>query len=256
MNSASCTTSFTVKQPQPPVVGCSASPTTVHPGDPVTISARGSSPDVSKIGKRSFSASAGALKEGETTAGNQPGEFTTVATLDTTGVQPGPVNVTIGITDVHGLSASCIATASVEALPAPVTVTSETLISDCDFKNEKKRARIDNECKATLDEVALRLQHEPNGKLVVVGYAEEQEVVEVNQLESLRAANAKGYLTSGEAKQQIDPGRIEVRQSSDRGNGSKAKFYFVPEGATFTVKDTTIVDESSLPADKTGVPKQ
>jgi hypothetical protein len=256
MNSASCTASFTVKQPQAPVVGCSATPTTVHPGDPITISAQGSSPDVSRIKDRSFSTSAGAIKEGQTTAGGQPGEFTTTASLDTTGVQPGPINVTIGVTDVHGLSGSCVATANVEAVPAPVvTEVSETLISDCDFKNEKKRARIDNECKATLDEVALRLQHEPNGKVVVVGFAEEEEEVQVKDLEALRAFNAKSYLTGGEAKQQIDASRIEVRQSSDRGNGQKAKFYFVPEGGNFTVQDTTIVDEATLPADRTGAPK-
>ncbi len=256
MNSASCSASFTVKQPQAPVVGCSASPSTVHPGDAVTISVQGSSPDVSRIKERKFSTSAGAIKEGETTAGNEAGQFTTTATLDTTGAQPGPINVTTGVTDVHGLSATCVATTNVEALPAPVTVVSESLISDCDFKNEKKRARVDNECKATLDEIALRLQHEPNGKLVVVGYAEEEEQVEVKDVESLRAFNAKTYLTGGEAKQQIDATRIEVRKSSDRGNGQKDKFYFVPEGGTFTVKDTTIVDEASLPADKTGAPKK
>jgi len=144
----------------------------------------------------------------------------------------------------------------VEALPAPVTIVSESLISDCEFKNAKKLARIDNECKAVLDEVALRLQHEPNGKLVVVGYAQEEEEVKVTEVEGLRAYNAKAYLTGGEAKQQIDASRIEVRQSEDRGTGSKAQFYFVPEGGTFTVKDTTVVDESSLPADKTGAPKK
>ncbi len=256
MNSASCSASFTVKQPHPPEVACSANPTTVHPGDPVTISAQGSSPDASQIKDPNFTASAGAVGQGQTTPGSQPGQFSTTATLDTSNVPPGPLNVTVGVTDVHGLSATCVATANVEALPAPVTVVSESLISDCEFKNQKKLARIDNECKAVLDEVALRLQHEPNGKLVVVGFAEEQEEVEVNNVESLRAYNAKSYLTGGEAKQQIDASRIEVRKSDARDTGAKAQFYFVPEGGTFTVKDTTIVDESSLPANKTGAPKK
>jgi outer membrane protein OmpA-like peptidoglycan-associated protein len=256
MNSASCSASFTVKQPQPPQVACSATPTTVHPGDPVNLSVQGSSPDGSSIKDRNFSASAGSVKEGETTAGGQPGQFSSTAVLDTSNAPPGPLNVTVNVTDVHGLSATCVATANVEALPAPVTIVSESLISDCEFKNAKKLARIDNECKAVLDEVALRLQHEPNGKLVVVGYAEEQEEVEVNNVESLRAYNAKSYLTGGEAKQQIDASRIEVRKSDARDTGAKAQFYFVPEGGTFTVKDTVIVDESSLPADKTGAPKK
>ena len=257
MNSASCTASFTVKQPRAPVVGCSASPSTVHPGDPVTISVQGSSPDVSRIQDRKFSTSAGAVKDSQTRAGSQPGQFSTVATLDTTGVQPGPISVTVGITDVHGLSGSCVATANVEALPLPpVEVIKESLVSDCQFKNQKKLARIDNECKATLDDVALRLQQQPNGKLVVVGYAEEEEEVAVTDVESLRAFNAKTYLTGGEAKQQIDSNRIEVRKGAARDQGSKAVFYFVPEGGTFTVQQTSIVDESSLPADKTGAPKK
>ena len=253
-NSASCTGSFTVKQPQAPQVACSATPSTVKPGEPITINVEGKSPDESRIAKRTATASAGALKEGETVAGSQPGEFTTVATLDTTNVAPGPINVSVGVTDVHGLSGSCVATANV--LAPPVEVVSETLISDCDFNNPKKLARVDNECKAVLDEVALRLQHEPNGKLVVVGCAEEEEVTKVSGVDALRAANAKAYLTGGEAKQQIDVSRIEIRTSSTHDCGKKARLYFVPEGGTFTLKDTVIVDESTLPANRLGEPSR
>ena len=151
-----------------------------------------------------------------------------------------------------------MATASVVAPPPPAApeVVSETLVNSCEFKNEHRLARVDNECKAVLDEVALRLQQEPNGKLVIVGYADEEIEAQVNDVESLRAANTKSYLTTGEAKQQIDPNRIEVRKSSDRNSGNTVKFYFVPQGGSFTVKDTTIVDESSLPQDRTGAPKK
>lgn len=258
LNSASCSASFTVKQPQAPVVGCSATPSSVRPGDPITISVNGKSPDLSPIKNRNFSASAGSLKEGNTTVGSDPGQFTTVATLDTTNAPPGPLSVNVGVTDVHGFSGSCVATVSVVAPPPPPApeVVSETLMSQCDFKNPKKLARVDNECKAVLDEVALRLQHEPNSKLVVVGYGQEDEDARVNNVEALRAANTKSYLTGGEAKQQIDPARIEVRESNARDSGQAAKFYLVPEGGTFTVKDTTVVDEGALPKDRTGRPKK
>ena len=257
LNAATCTTAFTVKQPQPPSLACSATPSSVDPGQPVTLTVQGSSPDGSRIEKRNFSTSAGALKEGDTTVGSQPGQFTTVATLDTTNAPPGALTVNVGVTDVHGFSGSCTATTSINAPPPPpVQVASESLISDCDFTNAKKMARVDNQCKATLDEVALRLQQEPNGRLVIVGYSEETEDVLVNNVEGLRAVNAKSYLTGGEAKQQIDSARIEARESSDRGNGSKARFYFVPEGGNFTVQNTTVVDESALPADRTGAPKK
>jgi len=255
-STATCTSAFTVKQPQNPQVGCSVNPTSVKPGEPITVSVHGSSPDGSRIAKRDFSASAGALKEGQTSAGGQPGEFTTVATLDTSNAAPGPINISVGVTDVHGFSGSCTASASVTAPPPPPEVASETLISSCDFKNDRTLARVDNECKAALDDVALRMQHEPNGKLVIVGYADPDEAAQVNDLASLRAANAKSYLTGGEAKQQIDPGRIEARESEARDNGNTARFYFVPEGGNFTVKDTTVVDENSLPTDRTGAPSK
>lgn len=256
-NSASCSASFTVKQPQAPVVGCSMSPSSVRPGEPITISVNGKSPDQSAIQKRNFSSSSGALKEGNTTVGSEPGAFTTIATLDTTNAPPGPLSVNVGVTDVHGFSGSCVATANVVAPPPPAPeVVSETLVSQCDFKNPKKLARVDNECKAVLDEVALRLQHEPNSKLVIVGYAQEDEDARANNVEALRAANTKSYLTGGEAKQQIDSARIEARESNARDSGQTAKFYLVPEGGTFTVQNTTVVDESSLPADRTGKPKK
>ena len=133
---------------------------------------------------------------------------------------------------------------------------SESLVSECDFNNAKKLARVDNECKAALDQVAIRMQQEPNGRLVIVGYADDQNESLVNDVEALRAANAKNYLTGGEAKQQIDASRIETRKSSARDSGNAAKFYFVPEGGTFTLKDTTTVDENSLPANRTGVPQK
>jgi hypothetical protein len=255
-STATCSDSFTVKQPQNPQVGCSVSPASVKPGEAITVRVHGTSPDGSRIENRNFSASAGAVKEGQTSVGSQPGEFTTIATLDTTNAPPGTLSVKVGVTDIHGFSGECTATASVIAPPPPPQVASETLISECEFKNPKKLARVDNECKAILDEVALRLKQEPNGKLVVVGFAEEEKKGRVNDVESLRAANTKTYLTAGEAKQQIDANRVEVRKSSARDNGNTAKFYFVPEGGTFSLPNTTVVDEDSLPADRTGAPKR
>jgi hypothetical protein len=73
-------------------------------------------------------------------------------------------------------------------------------------------------------------------------------------LDSLCAVNAKTCLTCKEAKQQTDPGRIDVRTRNERGNGQKDKFYFVPEGRTFSVTNTTIAEESLSPSDRSGAP--
>ncbi len=244
-NTASCSVPFTVKEPRPPQVSCSATPTTIEAGSgtPVTLSAQASSPDQRKIEKRDFSASAGAVQAGQTSVGGQVGQFSSTATLDTKGVQPGPIEVKMAVTDVRGLTGTCVATVNVEQPPAPPVV-NETAIGECDFNNPHKQARVDNQCKAVLDEAALRLQHEPDAKLIVVGNAGAEEVAAEPQIGDQRAVNVKYYLTSGEGGQKVDPSRIEVRKAT---GGDKATLYFLPAGGTFTQEQQTVaVDETSV----------
>lgn len=245
LNKASCTASFTVKEPRPPIVACSASPSTINAGDPVTISANGSSPDDRAIKSRNFRASAGTLQEGQTSAGAEPNAWSSTATLDTASAQPGAINVTVGVTDVRGLSASCVASVNVNTPPPPVTVVEATYMDECGFITDAKRpARVDNACKAVLDQVSMRLQREPDGKLVIVGYQEEQEDAIMVDMASHRAVNAKAYLTSGEGQSQIDPSRIQALKG--KPGDKKAKFYFLPPGATFTVEEATVIDETTI----------
>jgi outer membrane protein OmpA-like peptidoglycan-associated protein len=246
-NTASCTASFTVKQPRPPVVACSASPASVKPGEPITVTVTGSSPELSAIDKHSFSTSSGALKEGETQHGDQPGSFTQTATIDTTNTAPGTINVNVGVTDVHGLSSTCTASAEVAAPPPPPApvVAQAQLVGKCDFKDSK--ARVDNTCKATLDGIALQLQNDPGSRLVVIGSTDSSDAQGKN-LESYRAVNVRNYLTKGEGKQQIDASRIEIRKTSDQTAGKAAQLYIVPQDGQFNIENTEIVDESTLPA--------
>jgi hypothetical protein len=103
-------------------------------------------------------------------------------------------------------------------------------------------SRIDNECKAVLDEVSLRLQHEPESRLVIVGNAEPTE--KRLNLAAERAVHSKAYLTGGEAKQAIEPNRIECRTGSE---GTKTvDFWDLPPGATFSVEGTKKVDEQPI----------
>jgi hypothetical protein len=129
---------------------------------------------------------------------------------------------------------------TVEAPPPPPPQASK--LSSCDFPNTKKPWRVDNTCKAVLDDVAQRLQHDPDAKLVVVGNAEPTE--KRKDLAAERAVDAKAYLSGGEARQGIDPSRIEVRTGSA---GTKtADFWIVPAGATFSEPGTSTVDESTV----------
>jgi hypothetical protein len=245
-NVAACDVAFTVKQPRPPVVSCSASPTTIVAGvpTPVTINVQGSVPDGRPIQSRKFSASAGSVQEGQTSVGAAPGEWASIATLDTRGVQPGKIDVNVGVTDSRGLSSNCLASVAVEAPPAPPPPPSVAQLGQCDFSNGRKPARVDNACKAALDDAAMKLKQDPAAKLVIVGFANTAEEAKVPQLSGLRALSAKSYLTGGEGGQGIEASRVEIRKG--QGEGQNAVLYWVPAGGNFTGENTSAIDEAQL----------
>jgi len=251
----SCTATFTVKEPpkNPPVLTCSANPSTVRAGEPSTITVQGTSPDKVRITNLSWQSSGGrSTGQGNIQAGANVGEFTATGTLDTAGAPAGPITVTATATDERGLTGSCTATVNVEVPPPPPQASK---LSECQFPNKVKPWRVDNTCKAILDDVALRMQREPDSKLVIVGQADPDEK-EATRLAAERAINSKSYLSGGEAKQAIDPSRIEVRTGT--GGGRRAEYYIVPAGATFSEAGTTVVNESSVNVrtDKHPAPKK
>ncbi len=230
---ASCTATFTVKEPpkNPPTMSCSANPTSVQAGTPATVSCTCTSPDNVPVTISGWTASGGSVSgEGGT------------ATLNTTGAAAGPITVSATCSDSRGLTASASSQVTVEVPPPPPPEASK--LSECEFPNPVKPWRVDNTCKAVLDDVAQRLQHDPDAKLVVVGNAEPGE--KRKNLAGERAVNSKAYLSGGEAKQAIDASRIEVRTGSA---GTKtAEYWVVPAGATFSAPGTEVVDESMVKA--------
>jgi outer membrane protein OmpA-like peptidoglycan-associated protein len=236
---ADCTASFTVKQFEPPTVSCSANPTTLKPGDSSTITAQGVSPQNRPL-TYSYTASAGQVSG----SGN-------TATLTTTGAPAGAITVTCNVADDKGQTASATTTVNIEVPPPPPTPKSQTLCSITFGRDEKRPARVDNEAKACLDDVALNAQRQPDAKVVVVGESAPDEqtppkhgrkhaAVPAN-LAAARAVNTKDYLATEKG---IDPSRISVRTGS-QGN-KEVENYLVPAGATFDndVPGTTPVDES------------
>ena len=237
-NVASCNATFTVRQPHPPQASCSASPDTVKAGDGSTLTVNASSPDNFPL-SYSWTASAGHVN----------GTGTSV-TLDTTGAPQGsPITATATVTDSRGLSTTCNATVNVLAPPVVVNEVSE--VGECQFGDLKRPGRVDNTCKAVLDDVALRIQREPNGKFVIVGYADEQESVTATQVGAQRAVNVKYYLTEGEGKSGIDASRLEPRTGVTKSKS--VKIYFVPSGATFT-EESTVVDETQVKGQSRNAP--
>jgi OmpA family len=231
-NTASCTSSFTVRQPRPPVATCSASPDSVKPGDPFAFTVTASSPDNSPL-TYSYTTSAGNISG----TGNSATETTSAANANSA------VTATANVVDARGLSTTC--SAVVNVLPFPVVTAPPEVISagECKFNMSNKPGRVDNECKAVLDEVALQVQRQPNGTVVVVGYTDDEETVKMKQLAGQRAVNVKYYLTAGEGGATIDPSRIQARAGTVKSKS--AKIYIVPEGATFA-EESTVVDESQV----------
>ncbi len=232
---ASCNASFNVKEPpkNPPTMSCTANPTSGQVGFTSTITCDCKSPDGVPVTVAGWSASAGKVS----------GEGNSV-TLDTTGAPAGPITVNATCTDSRGLTASSSANVTVEVPPPPPPQASK--LSECDFPNKVKPWRVDNTCKAILDDVALRLQRESDAKVVIVGQADEVEARKRKNLAAERAVNSKAYLSGGEAKQAIDPSRIEVRTGT--AGGQKAEYWIVPAGAAFNEAGTTPVDENKVKA--------
>ena len=233
-NSASCTASFTVKEPpkNPPQMSCSASPTQVKAGESSTITCSCTSPDNVPVTVGGWSATGGSLAG----SGNS-------ATLTTTGAPSGPITINATCTDSRGLTASASSTVTIENPPPPPP--QATKLNECEYPNVKKPWRVDNTCKAMLDDVAGKLQQDPDAKLVVVGNSGPKE--KRKNLAGERAVDVKAYLSGGEAKQNIDPSRIETR-TGEAGTATSEQ-WIIPAGATFpNASSTTAVDESKVKA--------
>lgn len=230
---ASCNANFTVKEPpkNPPTMSCTANPTSLQAGATATVTCECKSPDNVPVNVAAWTASAGSVSG----TGN-------TGTLNTTGAPAGPITVSATCTDSRGLTASSNAQVNVEQPPPPPPQSSK--LSECAFPNKVKPWRVDNTCKAVLDDVAQALKNQADAKVVIVGFADPDELKKRKNLAGERAVDAKAYLSGGEAKQAIDPSRLEVRTGS--GGGQKTEFWLVPAGANFTQADTQPVDEGKV----------
>jgi hypothetical protein len=232
---ASCMATFTVKEPpkNPPTMTCSASPSTLQAGGSATVTCSCTSPDNVPVTVDDWSATGGTINGSGSTA-----------TLNTASASAGPITVSATCTDARGLKSPATTQVTVENPPPPPPVPQASRLSQCDFPNPVKPWRVDNTCKAILDDVAKNLQQNPDSKLVIVGNAEPKE--KRKNLAAERAVNSKAYLTGGESKLGIDPSRIEVRTGS--GGTKTAEYWIVPTGAAFSGEGTQPVDESKVKA--------
>ena len=230
---ATCSANFTIKQPQPPAVSCSVYPTTIAIGEAATVTMTASDPRGWPL-TYTWSNSGGTLS----------GSGTSVTVTATNADAGNTITVTGTATDARAnLSASC--TASVNVPTAVKCATIEDW-GECTFeKNPQKPWRVDNDCKDTLDKLSLRLQQMPNGKLDIVGYTNDEEVVNQQTLGAQRSVNVKYHLTT-DGPNKVDASRATPRQGGTKGQATH--FYFVPEGnlCAGQVEEGTVVDETAV----------
>jgi hypothetical protein len=240
------TSTFTVKEFEPPTISCSVSPTTIKPGDSASITATAASPQNRPL-TYTYSASGGSV----TGTGAS-------ASYSSTGAPTGPVSITCNVADDKGHSASSNTNLTILAPPPPPQPHTQALCSIA-FETDKKRpTRVDNEAKACLDQVALSLQNQSDAKAVVVGQSNTKEKAnmekqqknasrhkkaKVDDYAAERAVNTKDYLVKEKG---IDPSRISVATSAT--DGQKVEDYLVPAGANFgsDVQGTSPVDETTV----------
>jgi hypothetical protein len=244
---ADCSATFTVKAFEPPTISCSASPSTINPGDKSTITASGVSPQNRPL-TYSYSAASGTVSGTGTSA-----------TFDSTGAPTGTVAITCNVSDDKGQTATAGTSVTITApYVAPVPKT-QALCSISFDKDKKRPTRVDNEAKACLDQVALDLQNQADAKAVVVGESDAKEKEKTAKETAAaakrkhakpvvdpaaeRAVNTKEYLVTEKG---IDPSRVSVATGST--DGLTVEDYLVPSGATFTadVQGMTPVDETMV----------
>lgn len=225
----SCTASFTITEPPCPSVSCSvtATPASVLAGERVTLRASGSGEgDLSY----QWSASGGSLSS---TSGSE-------VTLDTTGLASGTINVTVNVsTSRTRCNEPCPGgSCSTSVTITPSQVPREVPLSPCGpIFFPVNSARINNEHKACLDEIALRLQRDPRSSVVMDGHRDSRERVGISLT---RANNARDYLVNEKG---VDAARITVRnfgdtcphESGDPALNRRVEFWIVP--ATASVDD-------------------
>ena len=227
---ADCAATFTIRAFEPPTIGCSANPSSINPGDSSTITANGVSPQNRPL-TYSYSSTAGSVSGS-----------TSTATLTTTGVAPGTITVTCNVVDDKGQTASQMTTVTINAPAAPVKVTTTSLCSINFDRDPKRPARVDNEAKACLDDVALNMQRTSDAKLALTGNMASGEKMGP-KLAAERAVNTKAYLVGEKG---VDAGRISVYTGSQ--DGKTVTTTLIPTGATLDSTGMTPVDESSVKA--------
>jgi outer membrane protein OmpA-like peptidoglycan-associated protein len=200
---ATCSAGITVKAFEPPTISCSASPSTINPGDKSVITAQGVSPQNRPL-TYSYSAPSGTISGTGTSA-----------KYDSTGASPGEVSIACNVSDdkAHSATASAMVTIVAPPPPPPPAPTPEQIQLEARLALHSiffptDRPRIDNpegglvaSQKGTLTTLATDfkryLELKPGARLTLSGHTDVRGSVEYNQaLSERRVATTKQFLIS------------------------------------------------------------
>jgi len=229
---ADASATFTVKAFEPPTISCSASPSTIKPGETSTISASGISPQNRQL-TYSYTSSVGSI------TGSGPS-----VAFSSNGAPTGDVKIVCNVSDDTGQNATSNTIVTILAPAIVAAPHSQALCTVTFDKDTKRPTRVDNEAKGCLDGIALDLQKQSDARIVIVGESTPKEKASKNHGENIaaqRAVNTKEYLVIDKG---IDPSRISVATGTT--DGKSAEQYLVPAGADFSsdVQGTLPVDET------------
>ena len=194
-------------EPEPlnraPTLVCEVERSTVRQGESVRVRAVTNDPDGDSV-TVTWSAAAGSLSA---TTGD-------VVTWNSSGVPAGSGNITGRASDGSGGTANCTVRVTVE-IPEIPDLTPEERPFDCyDFGSGS--ARIDNRCKAVLDDVALLLRQSPSATVAITGFSDAAGAAGANdELSQQRADNARADLVD---RHSIGASRIHT---SSRGSNEQ-----------------------------------
>jgi outer membrane protein OmpA-like peptidoglycan-associated protein len=197
--SAEGSTTFTVKEFEPPTISCSANPTTIKPGETSTIAAAGVSPQNRTL-TYEYSAPSGSVSGNGSTA-----------MYSSAGAPTGPVPVTCKVSDDKGHTATADTTVTIEAPPPPpgpspeqkrlearLALHSVFFPTDLPRATHPERGLLASQ-QETLTTLATDFKNylaiKPEGHLTLLGHADRRGSAEYNQsLSERRVARVKSFL--------------------------------------------------------------
>jgi outer membrane protein OmpA-like peptidoglycan-associated protein len=196
---ADSSASFAVKAFEPPTISCSASPSTINPGDKAVITAVGVSPQNRPL-TYTYSASAGTVNGSDSTA-----------SFDSTGAPSGPIIATCTVSDDKNQTATASASLTIAPPPPPPAPPAEQVRLEARLalhsvffptaqpREEHPEGGLLVSQQQTLTTLAADfksyLAFKPDARLTLTGHADVRGSVEYNQkLSERRVGRTKQFL--------------------------------------------------------------